>query len=255
MARTNDEIAPAESQLWNPAPDQLKGCGTVYEIIDWIRTVRHLPYYTINVEVVPSQRQPQPLEELVASGLEELTLGGNNSNSNGRKELAHLLDALQAPNLKKAAICRPGKSTNALEEAVYKFLTRTGASEILTAVSLSLMCCHKAGLEAYLRSPAAGHLISLRLHTNSDVKTIVLYSLVHGNRLSNLTELVLRNVKNIHPKKDLLRTLRIRHAEGYRRLRHVKYTSVTGVPVAVARGGRALGIEITAFSRNYVTKK
>ncbi|TRM68732.1 hypothetical protein BD626DRAFT_451449 [Schizophyllum amplum] len=255
MVKTNAEIAPSESRLSNPAPNKLYGRGTVYEIVDWIYTVRHMPSYSIDVEVIPSTSDElETLGEVTASGLVFLKLSGNNSDVRGRTEFICLLNALRAPNLEEVAIIRPGTATAIFENAVYSFLNKSAQSRNLTKLSLSMLCCHRSGLESYLKSEAAGDLEMLRLHTNSDVKAIILYSLVHEHQLSNLRELVLRNVKNIDPVNDLLRTLELRHAQGCRKLRRVKYTSMskTEAPAEVVKRGRALGIKIESFSKNYV---
>ncbi|TRM68730.1 hypothetical protein BD626DRAFT_565546 [Schizophyllum amplum] len=230
---------------------RLLGRGTAHEILECIDILRSKGgFYSMNVDIVCKSDEPDLPKTVVASRLEAVTFNGNNSNPDEQTELQKLLNVLHAPDLKKASILRPGNSTGVFERAVYDFLMRAGESEELTLVILSMKCCYRSGLTDYLRSSAAGNLVSLFLQTNAYVEAEVLSVLPHKLWLSSLKKLVLRNADNIDPD-YLLEALEKRHQGGLSKLRSVKITATKGLSARTIARGRAIGIEIEAFHSLY----
>ncbi|TRM63983.1 hypothetical protein BD626DRAFT_493402 [Schizophyllum amplum] len=174
-----------------------------------------------------------------ASRLISFVVGGNNSKATTQTQLADLLDAIEAPDLKTVAILRPGLSSKYFERAVYDFLS---ASTALKHVSLSWHCCFQAGFSEYLESNAASRLMSLSLQTNADIKHRVLYALVEGHGFPYLRKLSLQNIQGLTAQR-LLSALETRYVRGQQRRLAVEVTCK--VPDDIVKRARALGITFT----------
>ncbi|TRM56554.1 hypothetical protein BD626DRAFT_519083 [Schizophyllum amplum] len=261
--RTAYESTPAtlatcptsESGLYYCASSRrLLGRGTAHEIVECIGILRRKGKpYSINVGIVYKSDEPDLPKAVEAPRLEAVNFNGNNSDPDEQAELTKLLNVLHVPDLKRASILRPGKSTGAFEKAVYDFLTRAGESGKLTMAVLSMKCCYRAGLTNYLRSSAAGNLVSLFLHTNAYVEAELLCVLPYKLWLFSLKKLVLRNADNIEPA-YLLEALEKRHEGGRSKLQSLKITARDGLSETLVARGRAIGIELEAYRSLYKKK-
>ncbi|TRM68720.1 hypothetical protein BD626DRAFT_565539 [Schizophyllum amplum] len=246
-------LAKSESKLYIIRSRTLTGQGTVQEIAARIPTLRGTS--TVEAKVVHKPGQSPEIPEVVkAPHVRTLLLSGNSSHVGGRELFTRFMNALQLPNAETIAILWPGSSSSKSEKAIYNFLIRAGRLENLKTVMLSLQCCYRPGLKAYLRSPQAGHLVSLCLHTNADVEAEILCVLPHRHWLANLEDLTLRNANNIEPM-FFLEALEKRHAGGRSKLGFVRITAVKGLLNEVVERARAIGIEFECFRSVYVKEE
>ncbi|TRM68723.1 hypothetical protein BD626DRAFT_120144 [Schizophyllum amplum] len=231
---------------------RLQGRGTAHEVLKCISKLRRTGKpYSIDVEIVHKQPEQHGGPSIVSAPcLKSVKLVIKDGDPSNESELTRLLDALQAPDLKKASILCLGESTGACENAAYKFLETAGESGKLTTVILSLRCRFKDPLKKYLRSSAAKHLTTLFLHTNAFLEDELVPIIPQTCFLSNLEKLVLRNAVRTNADPVIFfSALQRRHNAGNSKLRAVRITVVDGIPAEVVARAHAIGIEYQAYRR------
>ncbi|KAL1734401.1 hypothetical protein EV714DRAFT_281149 [Schizophyllum commune] len=121
-----------------------------------------VPLYGIAVETnVKPGRAVVPVQ---APGLVYFAIKGTDLNPESKTQTMELLQKTDASNLVVADVYFTGRLHKPFERAAFQFLGKSNGT--LTHLRLHLPCYHLDGLEDYLCSAAAIHLVCLDLYTN-----------------------------------------------------------------------------------------